>query len=182
MFFVHVIASLGFARVQFTNQSLAITNSVLNHSHQFLYIATMKHTSIIVSVGLMTNQQTHLSVYSSSLSSTPTAFYCRLPTTYTPGVAEAVQPPPSAVITLHCFSRKKASPPTAVLIEPKKAQCSCCLMLCTSHPEDDQSAVFLNAGFLTSTVLEGMRQIILRWWEREGEWDWESVCAWLIVC
>lgn len=117
----------------------------------------MKHTYIIVSVGLMTNQHTlsiHLFFYS--------AFFCRLPTTYMPGVAEAVQPAPSAVITLHCFSRKKALPPTAVLIEPKKAQCSCCLMLCTSHPEDDQSAVFLNAGFLTSTVLEGMRQIILR--------------------
>lgn len=50
--------------------------------------------------------------------------------------------------------------------QTKKPQRSFSLVLRASHPKDDQSAVFLNAGFLTSTVLEGMRQIMLKWWER----------------
>lgn len=72
---------------------------------------------------------------------------------------------------LDYFSREKATPPTTLVIQPGDLSVCCCV----SHTLI-KVLFFINAGFLTSTVLEGMRQIILRWWEGEG--DWVCVCVW----
>ena len=93
----------------------------------------------------------------------------------------AVPPSLATILLLSYFSRKRQCLPQHSSSN-QKPQCSPCLMLCAAHPEDDQSAVFLNAGFLTSTVLEGMRQIILRWWERERKIERVCVCVCVCVC
>ena len=93
----------------------------------------------------------------------------------------AVPPSLATTLLLSYFSRERQCLPQHSSSN-QKLQCSPCLMLCAAHPEDDQSAVFLNAGFLTSTVLEGMRQIILRWWERGRERLRECVCHCVCVC
>ena len=93
----------------------------------------------------------------------------------------AVPPSLATTLLLSYFSRERQCLPQHSSSN-QKLQCSPCLMLCAAHPEDDQSAVFLNAGFLTSTVLEGMRQIILRWWERGRERLRECVSLCVCVC